>query len=294
MLKTLTNVIRNITLHPLTEKRKVAALARFLGWQLQRRVSNKPRVVKLVNDSALLVRSGQTSASGTLYTGLLEFEDMSFLLHCLNRNDLFVDVGANVGVYTVLAGKVCGASCLSFEPVPATFASLRENLALNDLKNVEARNIGVGRECSTLFFTSGLGSTNHALRPGEKAEDAISVPVETLDETVGGREPALIKIDVEGFEAEVIAGAASVISRPSLLAVIMELNGQGCQYGFDESALHAKMLDYGFQTFTYEPFTRQLLPPKAGTRNVLYIRDADQVRARVSSAPSFQVLDQMI
>lgn len=290
----LTNVIRNITQHPLTEKRKAAAVVRFLGWQLQSRVSNKPRVVKLVNDSTLLVRRGQASASGTLYTGLLEFEDMGFLLHCLHRGDLFVDVGANVGVYTILAGKVCGAHCLSFEPVPATFACLRENLALNGLDNVEARNIGVGRERGALFFTSTRDSTNHALRPGEKAEDAISVPVETLDETVGGREPVLIKIDVEGFEAEVIAGAASVLSRPSLLAVIMELNGQGRQYGFDERALHEKMLNYGFQTFTYEPFSRRLLPPDAGTRNVLYIKDVDQVRARVSAAASFEVLDQMI
>lgn len=294
MVRTLINVLHNITQHPLTERRKSEALARFLAWQLQRRICDKPRVIKYVNDSVMLLRRRQASASAILYTGLLEFEDMSFLLHCLSHSDLFVDVGANVGAYTVLAGKVCRADCLSYEPVPATFVSLLDNLALNDLK-VEARNIALGKERGELLFTTKRDCTNHALRPNEQVEDAIRVPVERLDEVVGDKKPTLIKIDVEGFETQVVAGAHNVLSDPSLLAVIMELNGQGKKYGFDEQALHEKMLGYGFQTFAYDPFQRNLMP-KALTNhgNTLYIRNADQVRTRLSSAPAFQVLDQII
>jgi hypothetical protein len=57
--------------------------------------------------------------TGNLYAGLHEFSEMGFLLHLLRQNDLFVDVGANLGSYTVLASAVCQARNIAFEPVPA-------------------------------------------------------------------------------------------------------------------------------------------------------------------------------
>lgn len=53
-----------------------------------------------------------TGATGNIYVGLHEFEDMAFLLHVLRRTDLFVDVGANIGSYTILAGGAAGAKLL--------------------------------------------------------------------------------------------------------------------------------------------------------------------------------------
>ena len=62
-----------------------------------------------------------TGATGNIYTGLHEFEDMMFLLHLLRPGDIFVDAGANIGSYTVLASAVVGAKSISFEPVPPLF-----------------------------------------------------------------------------------------------------------------------------------------------------------------------------
>lgn len=95
-------------------------LLRFVKWQIGNRLVLGPVAARFVNDARLFVQKGMTGATGNLYVGLHEFEDMSFVLHGLRPDDLFVDVGANVGSYTVLAGAAVGASCVSFEPIPET------------------------------------------------------------------------------------------------------------------------------------------------------------------------------
>ncbi|WP_017364163.1 hypothetical protein, partial [Methylococcus capsulatus] len=98
------NTLSFLLNHPLSQGRKLPALARFVRWQLGSRLLPGEVVCPFVNDACLVVRPGMTGATGNLYVGLHEFEDMAFLLHYLRPEDLFVDVGANVGSYTVLAG----------------------------------------------------------------------------------------------------------------------------------------------------------------------------------------------
>jgi len=232
-----------------------------------------------------------TGATGNIYTGLHEFEDMAFIMHLLRAADGFVDVGANVGSYTVLASGVVGANSISMEPVPSTFLHLKDNIHLNAIGGkVSALNVGVGREHGVLKFTAALDTVNHVVAASEEGLETIEVEVKTLDDILEDFEPTLIKIDVEGFETNVIAGARKTLSNPSLLGVVMELNGSGSRYGFDEASLHAVMLDYGFTTFKYDPLTRQLMPNNRQSQNVgnmLYLRNVEQVIERIASAPKF-------
>lgn len=289
----LLTTLRFVTSHPLNSGRGFQALGRFTRWQIGSRLLPGSAVaVPFVNQSRLLVTPGMTGATGNIYTGLHEFEDMGFLLHVLRKEDLFVDVGANVGSYTVLAGAAIGAHCLSVEPLPVTYDHLLDNIHLNRMQDrVTALNIGIGREEGTLRFSSGEDTMNHVLAEGETGVPAAEVPVRRLDTIVGDAEPAVLKIDVEGFEAEVILGGATTLARPSLLAVIMELNGSGRRYGYDEAAIHQTMLGHGFQTFSYRPLTRGLVALSSTndtSGNTLYLRNLDQVTERVKSAPPFQ------
>jgi len=211
-------------------------------------------------------------------------------LHALRPGDLLVDIGANVGSYTLLGGSA-GADVLAFEPIPATFAWLQRNAAVNSFPGqVEVLNMGLGRESGTLSFTAGHDTMNHVLAPGEETANRLDVEVRTLDDVLQGRTPCLIKIDVEGFETEVLAGAETALASPDLLAVIVELNGSGARYGFDDDALHQDLLQRGFETYTYDPLARQLTP-RQGARstkgNTLYVRQADLLAERLRTAPTF-------
>ncbi len=154
-----------------------------------------PVIMPFVNDTCLIVRPGMTGATGNVYCGLNEFEDMALVLHALRPDDLFVDIGANVGSYTML-GAVAGASVLAIEPIPSTFVWLMKNIAINGLgERAKGLNLGLGRNEGQLYFTGGLDTMNHVLADDESAQEVFEVPVRALDTVLEGRSPALLKID---------------------------------------------------------------------------------------------------
>ena len=289
----LLRILRFIYTHPLNKRNKLKALQRYITWQIGSRILPSAVAINFVGKSRLLVKTGMTGATGNIYTGLHEFEDMSFLLHLLRKEDVFVDIGANVGSYTILAGSVAGSKCFSIEPIPTTFTALIDNVNLNGIYDkVCCLNIGIGKENGRLKFTSTLDSINHVKSTTDKEIDFIDVPVKKLDDVLGNKEPTLIKIDVEGFETEVIAGAVKTLSRHSLIAVIMELNGSGKRYGYDETALHQKMLDYGFCSYLYLPFERKLQPLNTknnNSGNTLYLRNIEKIKERLQSSLKFMI-----
>jgi FkbM family methyltransferase len=288
----LARTISHLLEHPLNRNRKTAALFNYVKWQLGSRLMPRKVLFDWVEGTKLSVQPGDHGLVGNVCCGLVEFEDMSYVLHLVKPEDLFIDVGANAGTFTILACKARGASGICFEPVPSTFARLEENLQVNGLSDrVEAFNMGVADKDGHLAFSSDLNLVNHVLTDDEPKSDSIEVEVKSLDSVLEGRNPSILKIDVEGFEAAVINGADRVLSNPSLQSVIMELRGHGDHYGFDETAILRKMLDYGFATQTYEPFSRELnsLDGKISTLgNTLFTRNEDLIRERVKTAPRIQ------
>lgn len=77
----------------------------------------------------------------------------------------------------------------------------------------------------------------------------------------------------------------------------MELNGSGARYGFDEMKIHKKMLNYGYNTFSYSPFDRTLISldgKNMQSGNTLYIKNIEQVRERLAKAQKYHVFDYYI
>lgn len=294
------STLKFITGHQLNSQRKLRAILNYLKWQFGSRLISGTVVYDWVNGSKFFVKRGDTGLTGNIYTGLHEFQDMAFLLHYLRAEDSFVDVGANLGSYTILACSAVGAKGVAYEPIPSTYTKLVENMRLNHLDNkVAVLNKGVGAQKSEILFTSNADTTNHALAVGEQSNDSVSVEVTSLDLSLSdellaseGGGPALIKIDVEGYETPVLQGAHETLKNPSLNAVIMELNGSGRHYGFDESKLLELMASYGFKTYSYDPFSRQLinLQGKNLTQgNTLFIRNKSAVEKRLQSACNIEV-----
>lgn len=276
--------------HPLTRRQKGKALARFMGWQIRSRFNQGPLLVNWINGARFYASRRETGMTGNIYAGLHEFNDMAFILHVLGRNDMFMDVGANAGAYTLLACAVAGSSGVAFEPIPETYRRLQNNIALNCLENrVRCINCGVGKESGKLYFTNDGDTTNHVVgKP--RNNSVLEVEVVSLDEFVTDTIPLIMKIDVEGYELPVIEGADRVLKDSRLKAVIMELNGSGHRYGFDESRIMNRMFKHGFLPYSYDPFTRTLnkLDSKnSEAGNTLFIRDSVFIEKRIALASTF-------
>src|SRR5262245_43975458 len=122
ILPTITNFTKAMRAHELGRSHQALAIARFATLQVQTRLSGNPVLVPFVGATRIFVGAGYTGANGNYYFGLHEFAHMAFVLHYLERDDLFVDVGANVGSYTLLASGAVGARTIAFEPVPQAIA----------------------------------------------------------------------------------------------------------------------------------------------------------------------------
>jgi FkbM family methyltransferase len=282
-----------ITRHPFNRGRSLSSIIRYVKWQVGSRLVPGAIVYDWANGSKFLVKHGEKGLTGNIYTGLHEFSDMGFLLHFLRPDDLFVDVGANVGSYTILACSAIQSRGIAFEPVPSTYARLVENIRINQAEDrVACINKGVGAGQEAVVFSSHSDTTNHVIASGEQCENTITVESTSLDAALIGENPSLIKIDVEGFETRVLEGAQEVLRNHALNAVIMELNGSGARYGFDESRILDLMHRKGFGKYSYDPLSRNLLRLEgrnAGVGNTLFIRNRSFAEARVKSAPSVTV-----
>jgi len=272
-----------ISNHPLASRKRSIAIAQWFKWQIGSRILKMPVIFPWIGESKLVVEQGMTGATGNIYTGLHEFVDMAFCLHLLRVGDLFVDVGANIGSYTVLASKVVGAYSLSLEPVPTTFERLTRNIninALNDL--VKTRCCAVGKYSGSLRFSSDCDTMNHVV-DDKYIGVSIEVPVEALDTILETLKPTLIKIDVEGYEPEVIHGAISTLMCDSLLAILLETVNPEIEIALKNS---------GFKCANYDPFTRNLLLSNSNhlSSNYLWIKNHTEVLARCKSAIKYQAL----
>jgi FkbM family methyltransferase len=286
--------LKTITSHPLTEKNKLAALTRFFKRGIVMRICPYPILYPFIEPAKLLVEKGMSSADLQIFTGLYDYHEMLFLLHALKEDDLFVDVGANIGVYTLLASKVKGCRSISMEPVPATYKHFLDNIAVNQISHkVTALNIGVGEKKDELRFTKNLNSSlNHVQVDGEDSANTISIPVDSLDNLLAGENPFMLKVDVEGFETMVINGAKKVLKKESLKAIIIELNGLSDKYGFNDRDIHLAILNHGFEPYIYHPVERTFSKLESfGEANTVYIRDLDFIKERISVSPKYRVLN---
>lgn len=280
-MSSLISTLKFIAQHPLNRRQPLSAIARFAHWQVESRLRSQVEF-QWIDDAKLVVERGMTGATGNIYCGLHEFADMAFAMHLLRPNDLFVDVGANIGSYTVLASAVSGARVIAFEPDPDTICSLNKNILANGVsERVTLVEAALGAESGTANFTIGRGCQNQVAN--RALASTRHVRIQKLDNALSGLDPILIKLDVEGYESQVLAGGRQTLSRPSLLAVETEL--------LDETVA-SQLENAGFAQWFYDPFTRRLSqePCSISASNALFLKDVDFCQRRLDAAPKRTIL----
>jgi FkbM family methyltransferase len=147
----------------------------------------------------------------------------------LRPGDTFLDVGANIGVYTLRASRLVGPTGIvyGFEPHPTTCEILRSQVEMNGMENVHVHNVGVSDASSTLTLSVYEGTRQMAsFRSGDGAIPAASIRVARLDEILDSADlpgRLLAKVDTEGFDHRVIRGMGRLLDRRDL-ALWVEIN----------------------------------------------------------------------
>jgi len=276
---------RYFATHPLTRDAPLKAWLRFASWQLRSRLGGEI-LLQWVGGQRLAVRRGMRGATGNIYAGLHEFSDMMVPLHLLREGDLFLDIGANVGTYAVLASGVCRATTWAFEPDSNTAQHLRRNLSVNQLGDlVTVHECALGSTSRVVAFTVGRDTVNKVADVHDM--NVRMVRQERLDNFIGAFQPIMMKLDVEGYEESVLRGALALLANPCLKVIEMETV---------TPAIERMMLGNQFERAYYDPFGRALHrnPISLKSSNSLYVRDWPFVAKRLATAEKIDVLDRKI
>ena len=198
-----------------------------MGWQLRRLTHAFPAELPL-SESVLVAGSGHCGVSALVNAhGMYDYNNMLLIKRVLADGGVFVDVGANVGAFSLIASEQPRSRVVAYEPHPATFERLRHNLRRNGRDNVDAICAAVGSRDGEIRISDTPGSpTTHALSEAEAAgTPAIVVPLLRIDGDLArrGLKPDIVKVDVEGFEYDVLSGCGALLADAALLFV--EING---------------------------------------------------------------------
>jgi FkbM family methyltransferase len=208
--------------------------------------------------------------SGRLY----ESETSQFLGAVLSAGDTFVDVGAHVGYFSMLAAALVGPTgrVISFEPDTSNYAHLLEHVERNSVAQVLPVPLAVGAEAKVAdFFVNSDNDGGHGLwevgshpfnARTREAPRTRKVFLTTLDEFVGSngtRRVKAIKIDAEGSEVAVLAGAQKLLEQQQVPFVVAEINRFALTaMGTSEAALRGFMTGLGYETYLFQPGMSEL------------------------------------
>jgi FkbM family methyltransferase len=280
--------------HPLCSRSRLLALFRYVFFHISSYIYPKRIRYPFIEKTWFLAKAGDAGLAGNVYCGLSDFECMSFLLHYLRKEDLFFDIGSNLGSYTILASGVKKAFSFAFEPDSETFRILNDQIALNSINHlVIAQQKALGQETTTSFLTSGFGTMNYIVKDSSNGNSSkVEIEVVTLDSIIIPNEEfvsVIAKIDVEGYEYDVLLGGKKLLSNPKLKVIMVETNGFVSRYQHSLSDIHSLLETNGFKAHSYDPFSRKLIlieNPKES--NTIYIRDLDFVTNRIDQSPKFK------
>lgn len=218
------------------------------------------------------LKAGESGASGFFYYGYPDLEEMMFLRKHLNPGDLFVDIGANSGGWSLTCCGL-GANVIAVEPVGSSFKRLNDNFSLNS-KNGKLRafQLGISKAEGELLFTTNADTGNKVVE-GTAGEDVEKVRVTTLDHLLKDSEPKIIKIDVEGHELPVILGAENTLRKKELCALILE-TFRWANYNTDSlKEIENILASNNFVPVSYDPKKDSLVRLKDGEggQNTIYV-----------------------
>jgi FkbM family methyltransferase len=244
----------------------------------------------------MLEKNNQLSFA--IFNGFEE-DELAFVWGFLKPGMGFLDIGANVGLFSLHAAKILqgSAPCLAVEPASKTRSKLQENLALNNIQDVQILPWAFSDKTGELplqLAEEGFDAFNSFAKPfmGGKTGHEI-VQTKTLDEwSLESPDLAnsirLVKLDVEGWEVKVLQGGRNWLAQERAPVFLVEFTEANAQHaGHTCTELFDFLLNLGYSWFRYLPKTKTLVPEPAGNTydycNLIAVKDLGQVRAYLNS-----------
>jgi FkbM family methyltransferase len=243
------------------------ALGRFWLWHIWRRTVRQPVVVRADDGWSVVLPAWSKLGGITVAAGMHEPREELFVARFVRAGVVVVDVGANIGLYTAIA-STRGARVFAFEPSTQARQALEATVAANRGGTVEIVPAALGDTPGMLSLTVGLDVANHLVESaGQPGVEPVEVlPLDQLTSGPHVRIPGpvtLLKIDAEGFDDRVLAGAEATITRDRPVAIVET---------WGDEVIRAWLEDHGYSVYRYQFETGELLEyPRPWNRQANFI-----------------------
>jgi FkbM family methyltransferase len=230
-----------------------------------------------------------------IYEGNFELQEREFLNAFLRPGDIFVDLGANLGFFTLIGAHRVGETgrVYAFEPCLKTFQRLLSNITLNHLTNVFCHQMALSDHSGQrdmAILSDGFDAWNSFARIPRTPSAVEKVKCTTWDDfatehNLMGR-VTMMKIDVEGWETHVLSGGVKALSREDAPILQVEFSDATCRCaGSSCERLYHILEELGYQMFLYDPTSRELffdpLRKQYEYVNLIAIKRPEQVMSRL-------------
>lgn len=215
--------------HPSNQGHRVRALARCAYHFTMTRLFRRATITPIGSSMRIRVHPDRPASARPVYANPPDAEETAVWRRVVQRGDTIIDVGANVGIYTLLFADM-GARVVSVEP--GDTSELRHNLALNGL-SIEVLEAAASNEAGTANFTASRDQQNSMATDHGAGGDVIEVKTVRLDDIIGRRTILGVKIDVEGFERLVLEGLSGALREHRVDVLQLEWNRQ-CEIALGE------------------------------------------------------------
>lgn len=241
-----------------------------------------------------------------VYCEDFEREERRFLNRYLKQGDVFVDVGANIGIYALIAARRVGSTghVYAFEPCSETYERLVTNIELNGLANVSHYRLALSDRAAETQMTisvDGFDAFNSLARPVMGKELRLeTVTCTTWDSFAVGHgligRVTMMKIDVEGWESRVLRGGYDALRRTDAPVLQVEFFDEACvSAGSSCNAVYRLLEELGYQIFAYNSRNNTIVPVPLGQTdpylNLIAAKQPEEVVARLrrrSCSPWFR------
>lgn len=223
--------LKTIFSHPYNTQNKFKALLRYFQYLTYKISSKKQHILDVWDNRKIIWYNDSVQSVWLMFNYIIDWEEFNLIKDRFKSDTVFIDVGANIGYYSIWASKFNSAGKIySFEPSEINFKRLNENIACNSLfSQITPIQKAVAASSGPISMTANLDTLNHIVKNEIKSDNANTIKVDciSLDDFAQKENISAIdylKIDVEGYELDVLIGAEKLLMEKKIGIIQMEIN----------------------------------------------------------------------
>jgi len=249
-------IVINLTGYGIGNNKAVSTIFNYLKSNL------KSDFVEIDGNKLFLDKNDSLSLS---INGIYEEFETNIVKKEITSGDVVIDIGANIGYYTLIFAKLVGngGKVFAFEPDPTNFELLKKNVEINGFKNVILEQKALSNNPGKMMLSLNKENTagHHLNFKNDFVSNSVEVDVLSLDEYFSNDNTTInfIKMDVEGAESNVIRGMTNILKNSKSLKMIVEYNPIAInQIGLDPENYLNLLIENGFLLYDIDEKTKTL------------------------------------